>query len=108
MRHCNVGSPGSPIPGCRLGANVHQTPAVFVPKTDADGNGIAGIRLPDVDVPLATYTGWGLRAFAAAGNDGCDAAGQKIDFAQTRAQRLLLQENVDQIIQAADKSSVLK
>ena len=27
-----------------------------------DGNDIAGVRLPDVTVPLATYTGWALRA----------------------------------------------
>ena len=59
---------------------------VLVPKGDVDGNGIAGIRLPDVTVPLATYTGWALRANA--GDDGCDAAGQKIDFARTKAERL--------------------
>jgi hypothetical protein len=29
----------------------------LVPKTDADGNDLAGIRLPDVTVPVATYTG---------------------------------------------------
>jgi hypothetical protein len=58
---------------------------VFVPKADADGNDIAGIRLPDVAVPVATYTGWALRAD---GLDGCDAAGQKIAFARTRAERL--------------------
>src|SRR5262245_54266197 len=46
---------------------------VLVPKTDADGNDIAGIRLPDVAVPLATYTGWGLRAYPSGANDGCDA-----------------------------------
>lgn len=34
----------------------------FVPKTDADGNDIAGVRLPEVQVPLGTYTGWALRA----------------------------------------------
>jgi len=62
---------------------------VFVPKTDADGNDIAGIRLPDVAVPLATYTGWGLRAYPPGGDDGCDAFGQKIDFPQTRADRLV-------------------
>ena len=32
----------------------------FVPKTDSDGNDIAGIRLPELVVPLATYTGWAL------------------------------------------------
>jgi len=58
---------------------------VLVPKTDADGNDIAGIRLPDVAVPVATYTGWALRAD---GLDGCDAAGQKIVFAKTKAERL--------------------
>ncbi|HEY3642581.1 MAG TPA: alpha/beta hydrolase domain-containing protein [Xanthobacteraceae bacterium] len=58
---------------------------VFVPKTDADGNDIAGIRTPDVTVPGATYTGWALRAD---GLDGCDAAGQKIAFAKTKAERL--------------------
>jgi hypothetical protein len=62
---------------------------VFVPKTDADGNDIAGIRLPDVAVPLATYTGWALRAYPPEGDDGCDAFGQKIDFPQTKADRLV-------------------
>jgi hypothetical protein len=58
----------------------------LVPKTDADGNDVAGIRLPDVAVPLATYTGWGLRSFIP--DEGCDAAGQRIDFAKTKAERL--------------------
>lgn len=59
---------------------------VFVPKTDAAGNNVAGVRLPDVAVPLATYTGWALRARA--GDEGCDGAGQKIDFVRTKAERL--------------------
>ena len=33
----------------------------FVPAVDPDGNELSGIRLPDVTVPLATYTGWNLR-----------------------------------------------
>jgi len=61
---------------------------VFVPTTDADGNDVAGIRLPDVAVPLATYSGWNVRAASFAGGDLCDQSGQKIDFAQTRAERL--------------------
>jgi Alpha/beta hydrolase domain len=60
---------------------------VLVPRTDADGNDVAGIRLPDVAAPLATYSGWNLRSFPVGANDGCDAAGQKIDFAATRAER---------------------
>ena len=62
---------------------------IFVPKTDADGNDIAGIRTPDVAVPLATYTGWGLRAETVPQDaDGCDAAGQRLAFAETRAARI--------------------
>jgi hypothetical protein len=59
----------------------------FVPTTDADGNDIAGIRLPRVAVPLATYTGWGLRSGPQA-NDGCESSGQFIPFATTKAARL--------------------
>jgi hypothetical protein len=33
----------------------------LVSKVDADGNDLGGIRLPDVAVPLATYTGWNFR-----------------------------------------------
>jgi len=58
----------------------------FAPRTDSDGNDIAGVRLPDVTVPLATYTGWGLRRGAQA-NDGCESAGQFIPFASTKADR---------------------
>jgi hypothetical protein len=33
----------------------------LVSAVDADGNELAGIRLPDISVPLATYTGWNVR-----------------------------------------------
>ena len=59
----------------------------FVPKTDDDGNDLAGVRLPEVQVPLATYTGWALRA-APQDNDGCEGSGQYIPFARTEADRL--------------------
>jgi len=29
---------------------------------DGDGNELAGIQLPDIAVPLATYTGWNFRS----------------------------------------------
>jgi alpha/beta hydrolase family protein len=75
-----------------------QTYMVLVPKTDADGNNIAGIRLPEVTVPTATYTGWALRATlpgyqteeTRGGADGCDASGQKIMFRATTAGRLAI------------------
>jgi hypothetical protein len=58
----------------------------FVPKTDRDGNDIAGIRLADVTVPVATYTGWALRAGPQA-NDGCESSGQFIPFPKSPADR---------------------
>ena len=33
----------------------------LVPAADADGNDLAGIRLPDLQVPVGTHTGWNLR-----------------------------------------------
>jgi hypothetical protein len=59
----------------------------YVPKTDTDGNDIAGIRLPELQVPLATYTGWALRSGVWA-NDGCEGTGQYIPFAGTQSARL--------------------
>jgi hypothetical protein len=60
----------------------------FVPKVDADGLDIAGIRLPPVAAPVATLTGWGVRAPAFGGPDACEQSGQGIPFAATRAERL--------------------
>jgi hypothetical protein len=40
----------------RLGAPYN----VLVPQVNADGNDVAGIRLPEVAVPLGTYTGWNI------------------------------------------------
>src|SRR5437016_3046524 len=34
---------------------------ILVPQVNTDGNETAGIRLPELAVPLASYTGWNLR-----------------------------------------------
>jgi hypothetical protein len=39
----------------------HPLP-MLVPQVDGDGNEVSGIRLPNVAVPLATYTGWNFRS----------------------------------------------
>jgi hypothetical protein len=59
----------------------------FVSKVDVDGNELAGIRLPPVEVPIATTTGWGLRSAAFGGPDGCESSGQWIPFKVTKAER---------------------
>ena len=33
---------------------------VLVPQVNSDGNDVAGIRLPEVAVPIGTYTGWNV------------------------------------------------
>lgn len=34
---------------------------VLVPQVDSDGNEFGGVRLPEISVPLGTYTGWNFR-----------------------------------------------
>jgi hypothetical protein len=69
------GGEGAPLP-------------LLVPAVDEDGNERAGIRLPDVAVPLATYTGWNFRK-PAIGSPGelVSLLGSSIAFPATRAAR---------------------
>ena len=57
----------------------------FVSAVDSDGNETAGIRLPSIAVPLATYTGWNV--YRAAPGELCDRDGSRITFATSRAER---------------------
>lgn len=62
--------------------------SVFVPKSDQDGNDVGTLNLPDVAVPLATYTGWNLRKKeVGAENQLANLMGSYIPFARTKAQR---------------------
>jgi Alpha/beta hydrolase domain len=61
---------------------------VFVPKTDADGRDIAGVHLPTLEAPDATYTGWNLRKAGFGEGELCDNNGAMIPFAATREERL--------------------
>jgi hypothetical protein len=58
-----------------------------VSKVDADGNEVAGIRLPEVEAPIATTTGWALRRAGFSENEGCESDGQHIPFKTTKAER---------------------
>jgi hypothetical protein len=58
-----------------------------VPQIDADGNTIAGLRYPDVDVPLGTYNGWSLRKGGYAEGDQFWNTGSFVPFARTKAER---------------------
>jgi hypothetical protein len=50
----------------------------LVPAVDKDGNGRAGIRLPEVETPLGMYTGWNYRAPSI--GDPSDFAGESGSF----------------------------
>lgn len=61
---------------------------VFVPKVNSDGNELAGIHLPEEQVPLATYTGWNLRdPSIGAPEQRVSFEGSYIPFARSAAER---------------------
>jgi len=71
----NDGAPGTPMP-------------FLVPQTDKDGIEMAGIRLPDIAVPLATYTGWNFRNSSVGGkNQLFPLLGSYIPFASAAEKR---------------------
>jgi hypothetical protein len=60
----------------------------LVSAVDKDGNELAGIRLPDITVPLATYTGWNLRHPDIGGpGQTLSLLGSTIPFPATEAER---------------------
>jgi len=116
---------------------------ILVPKVDADGNDIAGLRVVQLQAPIATYTGWNVRAAGFTEGDLCDLSGMFLPFAETRAERIaigdprlslkerygthggyvravreaaqalraerfLLQEDFNRVVQEAARSDVLK
>jgi hypothetical protein len=71
--------PGAPPDGAEY--------PVLVPAVDADGNEVAGIRLPHLAAPLATYTGWSIRARGFSPGVLADLQGSYLPFPWTRAER---------------------
>ena len=61
---------------------------ILVPRVDADGNEIDGLRSATRDAPLGTYAGWNLRAAGFSENELCGNNGSFVPFARTRAERL--------------------
>ena len=66
-----------------LRAPAHLPAALIqVPKRDADGNAIGGVRLPDLAVPLGTHGGQNRPQIRS-----CNLVGSYVTFAPTKAQR---------------------
>ena len=59
----------------------------LVTKVDADGNEIAGIRLPDIAVPLGTYTGWNIYKAPYVEGELGDRDGSFAPFVATASER---------------------
>ena len=61
----------------------------LVPAVDKDGNSVAGIRMPAVEVPVGTYGGWNFRTAAIGSSDQLfGEMGSFHPFARTKAERL--------------------
>ena len=99
-----VGSPGPPQKAYRVvygpefrtrGIVTVEPPEVLsefpilVPQVDPDGNETGGLMMPEVAVPLATYTGWNLfRPESGPPNVLSSMQGSYIPFPRTKADRM--------------------
>ena len=59
----------------------------LVPQIDRDGNEVPGIRTPQVEVPLATFTGWNFRPAGSAQKALAGVVGSYLPFARTERER---------------------
>jgi len=61
---------------------------MLVPQVDPDGNELAGVRVPELAVPVATYTGWNLfNERAGPPHVVSSMQGSFLPFARTRVDR---------------------
>ena len=60
----------------------------LVSEVGTDGNEIAGIRLPDIAAPLATYTGWNAYKTPYPQGELCDRDGSYAPLPKTKAERM--------------------
>jgi len=64
-----------------------QVYVVQVPSVDHDGNDLAGVRAPMVQVPLATYTGWNIRKRGFGHGAMHEFSGSTLPFPETESER---------------------
>lgn len=60
---------------------------VLVARVDPDGHALAGLRLPAIEAPIASYLGWNPRKPGFAEGQLCSTTGAMIPLAKTRAER---------------------
>ena len=76
---------GPPVDWVNPPADAGRVYPTFVSAVDADGNERAGLRLPEISVPLGTYTGTNL--YRDAPGELCDRDGSFVPFARDAAER---------------------
>ncbi len=88
-----VATPQYVRPGFRLDFSVEPpkegpTFPTLVPQVNADGNETSGVRMADIQAPLASNVGWNLRSPKIGAPDQLyTQAGSSIPFALTKAER---------------------
>jgi hypothetical protein len=71
----------------RLPPTAGATYKIFVPRPDADGQNVAGIRPLEIRVPTGTHTGWNVRDEASRAPDLCGLSGSYFPLPATDAER---------------------
>ncbi|WP_369059815.1 alpha/beta hydrolase domain-containing protein [Caulobacter sp. 73W] len=88
----------------------HLAPyTTLVPRPDADGNDVAGVRQAELEVPLGTHTGWNLRAPKTGfGWSQGRFDGSFVPFARTKAERVAAKDSRRSIEERyADRSTFI-
>lgn len=90
--------PGLPYSGMHVVAaaedlSVHPSTLLgdyklYLPRLDADGMMIGGLRLPAIDAPKATYTGWNPQVAGNGPTALCSLVGGVVPFAGTHDERV--------------------
>ncbi len=66
-------------------ADLNRQYQILVPQVGVNGNEIAGIQMPEMRTPVATFAGWNMRGRGHAEGEACDGGGMMIPFAVSTA-----------------------
>jgi hypothetical protein len=87
-RRMDTPKSGENGPGTARSGREGEPYGILVSAVDSDGNDVAGVRLPEVSVPLATNTGWTYRHKATVGGGHyIPMGGASVPLPRTRQER---------------------
>ena len=84
----NIATTTAPASSTNVPPPMKRVIPTLVPKVDADGNDVAGVKSLLFRVPLGTYTGWNPIGSGVLKGRERSLAGGYIPFAKTKAERL--------------------